>query len=182
MLRSRGFTLIEILVVMVIIAVISAGAILSLSSIGRDTQLEDETRRLATLINYAREQAELQTREMGLFCREDGYRFLVFDPRRNLWVDIGNDETLRARTLPAGLNLRLTVEAQEVVLESTANAKTIQPQDLQPHVMIFSNGDLTSFKVAMAREGSDRTITLAPDDQGRVTTDEVKPPAAGSGA
>jgi general secretion pathway protein H len=197
--RQAGFTLLEILVVMVIIAILSAGAILSLSAFGQDRELENESDRLVTLLNYAHEQADLQTREIGLYCAEHGYRFLAFDARTNLWGDIGDDDALRKRDLPAGLTLRLAVEGRPVVLPKPDEAKAAdskasssnKPSDLKsgavktldlkagdltlgaqaqlkPHVMIFSNGDLTPFELTLERDGTERTATLVPDDQGRV--------------
>src|SRR5580658_1401436 len=77
--RARGFTLIEILVVVAIIAIISVGVLLSVNLTGRDRDLETESNRLYTLFNYAREQAELQTREYGVRFDDDGYEFLTYD-------------------------------------------------------------------------------------------------------
>jgi hypothetical protein len=136
--------------------------------IGQDRELENETDRLVTLVNYAREQAELQTRELGLYCVGSGYQFLAYDPFERVWKDVGDDEALRARTLPEGLKLHLSVEAHDVVLAAAVDTKKKDPKDLMPQVMILSNGDLTSFALTLEREGTDRSSTLLPDDQGRV--------------
>ena len=44
-MRSRGFTLVEILVVVVIMAVVISLAVLSIGVTGRDSQLDEESRR-----------------------------------------------------------------------------------------------------------------------------------------
>jgi general secretion pathway protein H len=168
---SGGFTLVEILVVVVIIGIISAGALLSMSFIGPDRELHTEGDRLADLMNYAQEQGELQTREMGLYCTDHSYKFLAFDARRNLWVPIEDDDALRARSLPDSIRLSLIVEGRDVVLASLADEqkkKSSSPAQLQPHVMIFSSGDLTSFKLTLGRDGTEQTVTMLPDKQGKI--------------
>ena len=37
-----------------------------------------------------------------------------------------------------------------------------------PHVMIFSNGDLTPFSLTVEREEAGRSITMASNDQGKI--------------
>jgi type II secretion system protein H len=210
--RSGGFTLIEILVVIVIIGIVTVGAVLSMSFTGPDRELHTEGERLADLMNYAQEQGELQTRELGLYCTDHSYKFLAFDARRQLWVPIEDDDALRPRTLPDAIRLQLQIEGREVVLasvedeqkksatqastqastqtgaqtsapssaaassaaiaalsaQSSAPVGALSPADVQPHVMIFSNGDLTSFRVTLGRDGSDTTIAVLPDHQGRI--------------
>ena len=196
-----GFTLIEILVVVVIVGVISAGILLSVTLTGRDRELEKESERLVTLVNYAREQAELQTRDYGLLFYDDGYQFVAYDVRREVWRDVYEDDALRLRKLPDGLGLKLVVEARPVVLVPTAESKptaksTPKPdvkslkdvtslKDLSattskdtslslkdvkpttPQVIIFSNGDLTSFEIRVEREDGVRSVTLTQDEKGQ---------------
>ena len=161
---AAGFTLIEILVVVIIIGIISAGMLLSVSLTGRDRELEKESDRLLALFTYAREQAELQTREYGVMFQDDGYEFLTYDVRRATWRSVFEDDALSARKLPDGLGVKLSVEARPVVLTRPKDAT-----DKTPQVMIFSNGDLTAFAATFERDGGVRSVTLTQDDKGEVT-------------
>jgi type II secretion system protein H len=208
--RSAGFTLIEIMIVVVIIGIITAGVLLSVNLTGRDHDLEKESDRLLTLVNYAREQAEMQTREYGVLIRDDGYQFVAYDTRRGLWREIYEDEALRMRKLPDGLDFKLVVDARPVVLVPTGEVKPSDPkaqkpkvktladvkslddasglkdttssgkklgQDsgkldeekkVTPQIMIYSNGDLSSFEITMERDRGLRSVTLALDEKGQV--------------
>ncbi len=182
--RERGFTLIELMVVVLIIGLMAAGIVLSVGATsGRDAQLEKESTRAFALIKYAREKAELQTREFGLYFGDHDYQFLTFDPRKGLWRPVDEDDALRGRTLPEGLKLHLVVEGREVVLKAPddnkdTKKKTKEEQEkealaFQPHVMLFSNGDLTSFELTMEREEPARRVTIASNDKGEVEASKL---------
>ena len=162
-LAARGFTLIEIMVVVLIIGVMTAGLMLSVSLTGRDRELEKESDRLLALINYAREQAELQTREYGVIFQDDNYEFVAYDVHRQVWRSLFEDDALVLRRLPYGLNVKLKIETRPVVLKKPENAK-----DKTPQVMIFSSGDLTQFEVTLERDGGVRSVTIVQDDKGNV--------------
>ena len=161
--RAAGFTLVEILVVVTIIGVIAAATVLSLTSSGRDRELEKEGDRLLALVNYTREQAELQTREFGVMFTDDGYEFLTYDNRRAAWRGVFEDDALAERKLPYGLTFALSIESRPVTFNRPKDAK-----DKTPQLMIYSNGDLTTFAATLQREGGMRSVTLTEDDKGQV--------------
>jgi general secretion pathway protein H len=161
---GAGFTLIELLVVVAIIALLSVGIVLTVTSAaGRDRDLERESDRLFALLNYAREQAELQTREYGVLFEEDGYEFLVYDVQLSEWRSVFEDDALGARKLPDGLGVKLVVETRPVVLRRPVDA-----HDKTPQVMLHSDGDLTQFAASLERDSGVRSVTIAEDDKGQI--------------
>lgn len=117
--RLAGFTLLEILVVVLIIGIVTAGMLLSMSFAGKDTELETESKRLLSLMNYVQEQAELQTRDYGVLFGQHGYEFVVYDVQQGAWRPVFEDDALRERTLPDGLDFKLAVDARDIVLNES---------------------------------------------------------------
>ncbi|MBS0366611.1 MAG: type II secretion system minor pseudopilin GspH [Proteobacteria bacterium] len=166
--NARGFTLIEILVVVAIVGVLSAAMLLSVSLTGRDRELEKESDRLDALLGYAREQAELQTREYGVMFQDDGYTFLTYDTQRDRWRRVSEDDALDTRQLPDGLELSLVVDGRAVVLTRPKDAT-----DLTPQVILYSGGDLTSFSATVARISPARSVTITVDDKNQIVEQDL---------
>ncbi len=122
--RHGGFTLMEIMVVVLIIGIVTAGMLLSMKFTGKDAQLQTESKRLLSLMNYAREQAELQTRDYGIVFSQNGYEFVVYDVQTGAWRQVFEDDALRERTLPSGLAFKLVVDAQSIELGDSINVPT----------------------------------------------------------
>ncbi|MCZ0951194.1 MAG: prepilin-type N-terminal cleavage/methylation domain-containing protein, partial [Rhodospirillaceae bacterium] len=84
---TDGFSLIELLVVMVIIGLFAATAVLSLNVVGPDRELEREALRLRSLLDTLMDEAVLETRDYGVQFTRHGYRFFVYDYRTLTWLD-----------------------------------------------------------------------------------------------
>lgn len=159
--RERGFSLMEIMVVVAIIGLVTAMVMIQFTGSSRDTELDKEAERLDALLSYVREQAELQTRDYGLRMTDRGYSFVVFDLLADEWRLAEEDDALRERQLPEGIRPQMAVEGRSIVLDN--RKKDIE--DFAPHVLIFANGDISSFEVTLRRDGSDELARLYTDEQ-----------------
>ena len=158
---SSGFTLIEIMIVVFIVGLMASAAVIVFGGERRDTQLDQEAERVNALLDYVREQAELQTRDYGFRIHRTSYQFVVFDPLRNEWRLAMEDDALRERNLPEGLLPELIVEGRPVVLDS----RWPKIDDFKPQVMIFGNGDISSFELALLRDGTQNRARILSDEQ-----------------
>ncbi len=158
---SMGFTLIEIMIVVFLIGLITAAAVITFGGDRRDTQLDKEAERINALLDYVREQAELQTRDFGFRTTTTAYSFVVFDPMQNQWRAVDEDDALREREFPEGIEPSMVVEGRSIVLDS----KQRKLGDLKPQIMIFANGDLTSFEILLRREGATEFARIYSDEQ-----------------
>jgi general secretion pathway protein H len=155
MRKTRGFTLVEVLVVIVIMGIVVAMATLSPGVLGRDPEIEDQAKRVGAVIGQAREEAEAQGLEYGIVVAKNAYEFVQFDRRKALWVPIEDDRLYRARQLPDGLMFRLWLDQKEIVLKPELSSYSGKDVKLTPHVMILSSGDIMPFQWRIEREGTD---------------------------
>ncbi len=141
---SSGFTLLELLVVMVIIGLLATMAVLSVGT--REPLASQEARRLAELLRLGVEEAVLQGREWGLRVTSDGYEFMVLGESR--WRVVG-DEILHPRKLPQDVGTRLTLEGEELSLEHETHDKNDQQEAITPQVLLLSSGEVSPFRLAL---------------------------------
>ncbi len=92
--RTRGFTLVELLVVMVIIGLTLGMATLNAIPSPRQ-DLDKEAQRLALLLQLARDEAIVRNRLVAFEANGDRYRFMVRGDAG--WEPVTRDDLLRER-------------------------------------------------------------------------------------
>ncbi len=149
---AAGFSLLELLVVIVILGIMVGMTVLSLGTLRADDPAETEARRLNSLLQLVTEEALIQGRDFGLEFFEDGYRFLSWDPDSGLWSVVDDEAALRRRTLPEGLRVALAVEGREVVVDAEDPRRERRQDEILPHVGVFSSGEFTPFELFLVTD------------------------------
>jgi general secretion pathway protein H len=147
---GAGFTLLEILVVLVIIAVLTTVAVLSIGVLGQDRGLDTEGERYTDVAAAATEQAQLEGRDFGIYFAATHYEVLTYVARRQRWESVVDDRLYTTHELPAGVSTRLEIEGKVIQFEEEKPGAVHVPQ-----VMLYSSGDASPYRLRFEREGSE---------------------------
>lgn len=148
---AGGFTLLEILVVIVIISIV-----ISFASMSFDTdpeKLDHEGKRLIALMKLASEEAIMNSREYRVVFTADSYAFAKLAGGE--WRKFA-DGVFRARELPGEFSLDLTLGNEPVKLDMDNGEKSKSPAA----IMFLSSGEVTPFELVI-RNSSGKEITIS---------------------
>lgn len=158
--QHRGFTLIEVMVVVVLIGLMASLVQFNFSGNNPADKLKHESARFAAIFEVAAEYGMLNNVELGLVVKKNTYQFLGYDGTR--WAEIPQQDWQTNVTVAEGV--ALSIELDELPIEEpllfdadtfkekdeqdfTLLSKEEQEQKIIPQVYILSGGDLSPFSV-----------------------------------
>jgi general secretion pathway protein H len=158
--KHRGFTLIEVMVVVVLIGIIASLVQFNFAGKRPEDILHQESLRFAAIFEVAAEYGMLNNVELGLIVKENSYQFLGYDGTQ--WAEIPEQDWQANVTLPE--EVELTLELDDLPIEEpmlfdsdtfrekdeddfTLMSKEEQEKKIIPQVYILSGGDLSPFSV-----------------------------------
>ena len=182
--KQCGFTLLELLVVVVIVSILFTYTTLAIRSDSPEDIIKKEALRLERLVELALEESILRGEEYGIEVYPDGYRFLRFTETQ--WLPLSDDRILHERELPLEMEMEMSLEETEIVIEPAANKMSDQDIDLEldddeddeknkkakPQIFLLSSGEITpEFEVRLYILGVETSYFVKGIFDGTLTTE-----------
>lgn len=156
---SRGFTLLEIMVVVVIIGIVLTFVTLTAGGDSRAEQMQREAERLLVLLELAQEEAVMRSEQLALRIGETDYEFMILEDGQ--WASLTDDRPLRPRKLPAGIELRLELQ------DNPPPGLTAENEE-QPQIFLLSSGEMTPFVLTLAAAETEQRFHIKASLLGRL--------------
>lgn len=153
--RSRGFTLVEVLVVLVVIGIMAGVVVARFPSFTFDEEFLRESERIRVVMEMLRDEAVITSTEYAFVAEDDTYAFHLYNEFEQSWVE-ATLAPFAPRTLPDGIQLYLRVEEQGFSLAQ-------DDEESEPPVLVLSSGEITPFELRVVRE-SDRVERVLRSD------------------
>ncbi len=162
-LRQPGYTLVEILVVLIVVATLSGLIIIRVGQFGTAAPAQ-QLDRLATLLHDWCQQAVFQQRNLAVRIRADGYDFWEPDTAVNNVGEvntnwrISSEEVYPEQLWEGAMRAQLLVSGQVTEL------------DLQvPQLRCYASGQMTPFSLRLSEKGqAPDQASLQADSNGRL--------------
>ena len=138
---QQGFSLIEILVVMVIIGIILSFVIVAFGDFGASRRAAMTSEHLASLMKYARIKAIIGADTYGVDIKQDGYIFYRFESSEKTpygeWKKLERDHIFKSNSFPESLKISLNIKTSPT----------------QPEIIIKPSGHITPFTLTFDVHG-----------------------------
>ena len=145
--RQRGFSLLELLAVLVVIALFTSLANLTVTSGGQDIQLQSTVYNLVDVAGYALDEAQMTGVDYGLLLQEEQeagetiYSYLWLERGADGWAaPLSGQELFAQQRLPAGIALELVLEDAPMVELSLDGDEA---EVVNPQVVFYASGEAT---------------------------------------
>lgn len=162
---QSGFTLVEMLVVLVIIGIVLVQVMPAFHGGDRGKAMETEMRRIKALLKLAREEAVMQDEDIALKVSEHSYSFEILGDKG--WQPVSDDPVFHKRKVVDGTELVLKVDNLEVNFgkqQEDVGEDKIPP----PRIYILSSGEIMPFELILRTPDQSLQYSLKADQDGTV--------------
>ena len=155
-----GFTLIEILVVVLIIGITIGLALLSFGDFGGQRRIIMAAEQFINYVKLVEHQAILETSTLGIRLHQNTYQVLRFQSSTH-WQDMPKKSIFHQQHFPSSAVLRFANKTTKIG---------------NPQIIINASGDMTPFKLTIGSEKQLNIVNVIGKRNGTITLQPFKSP------
>lgn len=145
MRNNQGFTLIEIMIVIVIIGITVGFALIAFGDFGESKRIVFAAEQLVNNLHLAQQQAILETRTLGLRIDNKGYQILQLQ-NNTQWSSLSNKGIFKVTYFPPNTVITLNISNR--------------PPIGAPPILITSSGEMTPFTLTIGSAKESNLVVL----------------------
>lgn len=153
MRNNRGFTLIEIMIVIVIIGITVGFALIAFGDFGESKRILFSAEQLTSTLRLAQQQAILETSTLGLRIDNTSYQILQLQDNAQ-WQPISNKGIFKMTYFPKNTFITLNTDSH--------------PKTGTPSIIINASGDLTPFTLSFGSNKENKLAVLVGSRNGNL--------------
>lgn len=167
MQKQTGFTLIEILIVMLIISIVGSVAMLTISH-NQHSQYKTFAKQLTNYLLLAEQQAMIQPSTLGIYFTEQSFQFYQFQKdsadKSEAWQPL-TDNLLGAHHIPNNIHLTLMIDGK--------TPPKSNPGSIEPDLIITPSGDIPQFVIYIGKAGARPYYKIVGETNGSIKSEPV---------
>lgn len=165
---ARGFTLIELVVVILLVGLLVSFAVLSVGGPSPRELQHEEARRILARMDLAREEAVMQARSLGVRFERDGYLF--YGMRDGQWRMREQGGLLDPYELPEAVAIDVEIDGLDVELfggdEEAEDDDGDDEEAVRPQIFFLAGGEIVpEFSIRILSEDTDIEYRIQPGDE-----------------
>jgi general secretion pathway protein H len=170
--RPQGFTLVEIMVVVLIIGIAASFAALRFGDFGQTRRMQNSAREIYLLLHTAQQQAVLQPAILGWVPRDNGFEFYQFvvAHRTGFWQPLDHDRLFGFHDLG-----KTVVELHIINRLPLPGSHDTNDQDtIIPKLIFLPSGYVTPFIIKVSLSGHPPAYQITGNAAGQIKMQELK--------
>ncbi|MCL1050304.1 type II secretion system minor pseudopilin GspH [Shewanella abyssi] len=182
--RQAGFTLMEVLLVVLLMGLAASAVTLSMGGASQQKGLERLAVQFMMSAEMVLDETVLSGQFIGIVVEKDSYEYVYYD-EEGKWKRLEQDRLLSARQMEPGIELHLVLDGlplvqddeeddswfDEPLIEKSADDKKKYPE---PQILLFPSGEMSAFELSFVTKNEmdkEIEVVVVGDVLGRLKLD-----------
>ncbi|MCJ8302027.1 type II secretion system minor pseudopilin GspH [Shewanella sp.] len=182
LLRQQGFTLMEVLLVVLLMGLAASAVTMTMSGADGKKELERTALQFMTATEMVLDETVLSGHFIGIVIEKTSYKYVFYDEGK--WKSLDRDRILAERQMKDGVEISLVLDGLPLVQEDEEqdswfdepfiDEKTEEEKKKfpEPQILLFPSGEMSAFEMTFFSEdeqGNEIEALVVGDSLGRLS-------------